>query len=186
MAKQSNNVVTHGLSGKIGDLLVFSQRAGKTVVSKVPHRTAAATEKQMAHRRRFQQATIYGRTVQADPQLKELYGQAAKKGQTAYNIAVADMLQAPDIERIDLSGYTGQPGDTIRIQVTDDFSVKEVKVTITNADGSLVEEGAATPDAIGYQWKYTATSANDDLDGDRIVITASDMPGNISKEEQTL
>ena len=36
MAKQSNNVVTHGLSGKVGDLLVFSQRAGKTVVGKAP------------------------------------------------------------------------------------------------------------------------------------------------------
>ena len=93
MAKQSNNVVTHGLSGKIGDLLVFSQRHGKTVVSKVPQRTAKASEKQMEHRRHFQRATLYGKSVQADPQLKELYGHAAKKGQTAYNIAVADMLQ---------------------------------------------------------------------------------------------
>ena len=36
MAKQTNNVVTHGLSGKVGDLLVFRQRAGKTVVGKAP------------------------------------------------------------------------------------------------------------------------------------------------------
>jgi hypothetical protein len=35
MAKSQNNVITHGLSGKIGDLLVFSQRGGKTIVSAV-------------------------------------------------------------------------------------------------------------------------------------------------------
>ena len=34
MAKQTNNVITHGLSGKVGDLLVFRQRAGKTVIAK--------------------------------------------------------------------------------------------------------------------------------------------------------
>ena len=51
MAKQSNNVVTHGMSGKIGDLLVFSQRYGKMIVSKVPHRTAKTSEKQMEHAR---------------------------------------------------------------------------------------------------------------------------------------
>lgn len=36
MAESKNNIVTHGLSGKVGDLLVFSQRNGKTIVSKAP------------------------------------------------------------------------------------------------------------------------------------------------------
>ena len=34
MAKSVNNIITHGLSGKIGDLLVFKQVDGKTIVSK--------------------------------------------------------------------------------------------------------------------------------------------------------
>jgi hypothetical protein len=51
----------------------------------------------------------------------------AKKGRTAFNTAVADFLNAPDIDTIDLSGYTGQPGDLIRITVTDDYKVQEVK-----------------------------------------------------------
>ena len=118
--------------------------------------------------------------------MKELYGQAAKKGQTAYNIAVADMLQAPNIEHIDLSGYTGRPGDVIKVRVTDDFLVKEVRVTITNDDGSSVETGFAQPDAIGYLWQYTTTQDNENLAGDKIEITASDMPGNIATEEQIL
>ena len=48
MAKSRNNIVTHGMSGKIGDLLVFRQRFGKTIVGKIPNRTAEATEGQNA------------------------------------------------------------------------------------------------------------------------------------------
>jgi hypothetical protein len=38
MAKQYGNAVTFGLSGKIGDLLIFSQRGGKTIMSKITQR----------------------------------------------------------------------------------------------------------------------------------------------------
>ena len=182
MAKQSNNVVTHGLSGKIGDLLVFRQRTGKTVVSKVPQKRKSDTENQKEHRRKFQRAVLYAQSVLADPETGAAYNQAAKRGLSGYNVAVADFFHAPDIQHIDVSGYTGQPSDTIRIQVTDNFLVREVKVSITNSDGTLVEEGAATPDAIGYTWTYTATQNNENLEGDRIEITASDLPGNVTQD----
>jgi hypothetical protein len=58
--------------------------------------------------------------------MKAAYAAKAKKGWTAYNAAVADFLNAPDIDTIDLSGYTGQPGDPIRIIVTDDYKVQEL------------------------------------------------------------
>jgi len=38
MAESKNNIITHGLSGKVGDLIVFSQRNGKTFVSKAPRK----------------------------------------------------------------------------------------------------------------------------------------------------
>ncbi|MDR3245359.1 MAG: hypothetical protein LBT50_02885 [Prevotellaceae bacterium] len=184
MAKQEGNVVTHGLRGKVGDLLVFRQLNGKTVISKVPQPSKKVSAKQKAHRKHFQRAVMYSSVVVADPDQKAMYEAAAKKGQTARNVAVADMLNAPDIENVDLSGYNGQIGDVIRIEATDDFAVKEVKVIITNADGTLVEEGAAQPD--GMSWVYTATQTNDDLNGDKIEILASDIPGNIAKESQDL
>ncbi len=31
MAQSKNNIITHGLSGKVGDIIVFSQRGGKTI-----------------------------------------------------------------------------------------------------------------------------------------------------------
>ena len=178
MAKQTRNVVTHGLSGKIGDLLVFRQVAGKTVVGKIPQTSKEPSEQQLEQRRKFQQAVLYAKSAAADPAMDAAYKKAAKRGQTGYNVAVADFFHAPDILNIDVTGYTGAPGDVIRIQVSDDFRVKEVKVTISNADGTLVEEGNATTDAIGYVWTYTATSANDTLEGDRIEISVSDIPGN--------
>ena len=177
MAKSVNNVVTHGLSDKIGDLLVFSQRAGKTVVGKVSRKSNKVSELQMEQRKKFQMAVFYGKS----PENQEVYKEkAVKKGRTPFHVAVADFLKAPDIENVDISGYTGQLGDTVRIRVTDDFAVKSVIVRITNSDGSPVEEGDALPDSMGYEWTFTATQSNDNLEGDKIEVFVSDIPGNIT------
>jgi hypothetical protein len=72
------------------------------------------------------------------------------------------------------------------VRAYDDFAVKEVRIRITNADGILVEEGAAQTDAIGYEWTYVATQTNESLDGDRIEIFVSDTPGNVTREEHEL
>jgi hypothetical protein len=66
MAKSQKNVVTYGLSGKIGDLLVFRQVDGKTIVSKIPKQSKTVLEKQQKQRNRFQQATIYAKSALGD------------------------------------------------------------------------------------------------------------------------
>jgi hypothetical protein len=68
MAKQKNNVVTYGLSGKIGDLLIFRRINGKTVISKTPERSKTVTEKQTATRKRFRQVTFYAKAAVANPE----------------------------------------------------------------------------------------------------------------------
>ena len=187
MAKSKNNVVTFGLSGKIGDLLVFRQKDGKTVVAKIPQTKNEPSDRQIAQRRQFQKAVLYAKAATAGGETAALYEEKAKqKKRSPFNVAVADFLKAPDITHIDLSDYAGQAGDAIRIEVSDDFAVKQVSVTITNSDGSLVESGNALQDAVGYQWTYTATQTNDNLDGDRIVVRAADTAGNITDNEQNL
>ena len=186
MAKQKGNVVTHGLSGTIGGMLVFRQLAGRTIVSKMPAVSGNVSEAQLANRRRFQRATLYSLGVMSDPEIAAAYGAKAKPGQSARNVAVADYFHAPDIHAIDVTGYRGLPGDVIRIEVTDDFMVKEVKVVITRTDGTTVEEGFATQEPVGYEWKYVATTENPIQDGDRIDIFASDLPGNISEKTKEL
>jgi hypothetical protein len=185
MAKSQNNVVTHGLSGKIGNLLVFRQRDGKTIVSKMPEQSKTASEKQQKQRKRFQKAVLYAKSVFASPSTEALYAKMTKKGKNPFNVAVADFFNAPDIETVDLSDYTGTPGDEIRIMASDDFAVKSVHVQIINADGSQVEEGEAAHSA-GDLWIYTAVQNNENLVGDKIIVTASDLPGNIAEKERML
>lgn len=185
MAESKNNIVTHGLSGKVGDLLVFSQRNGKTIVSKAPkERTSELSDKQKAHKLRFQKAVLYAKGVLNDPLKKELYEAKADNsiGMSTYNVAVADLLNAPDIEEINLSGYAGNPGDIIKITVTDDFGVVAVNLKIENSDGTIVEQGAAINN--GAEWIYTATTLNPDLTGDKITVTASDAPANLTEESK--
>lgn len=187
MAESKNNIITHGLSGKVGDLLVFSQRNGKTIVSKIPkERTGESTDKQKAHQLKFQKAVLYAKSVMADPIKKEQYEEQADTvlGKSIFNIAVADLMNAPDIEALDFSGYNGNPGDLIKITVTDDFEVVLVTVKIENSDGGLVEEGAAVKN--GMEWIYTATVLNIDLNGDKITVIASDNPANMTEKTQTL
>lgn len=187
MAESKNNIVTHGLSGKVGDLLVFIQRNGKTIVSKAPkERTGGLSDKQEIQKLKFQRAVLYAKTIMNDASKKQMYEAMSddSKGISAYNVAVADLLNAPKIQEINLSAYTGNPGDTIRIIATDDFEVVSVIVKIENSDGSLVEEGSAVNN--GAEWIYTATVLNSDLSGDKITITASDYPDNVTEKFETL
>ncbi len=187
MAESKNNIITHGLSGKVGDLIVFSQRNGKTIVSRAPRdKITEDTQNQKEHKRKFQRAILYSKGVMSNPDTKEEYAEKAdrSKGITVHNVAVADFLNAPDIDSIDASAYTGKIGDTIRIVALDDFAVKMVTVKIENADGSLVEEGEAIDN--GAEWIYTATANNADLSGDKITVTATDNPDNMTEKSQNL
>jgi hypothetical protein len=152
----------------------------------MPEMSGVVTEAQLAHRRRFQHAILYSMGIMSDPELSAAYASKAKPGQSARNVAVADFFHAPDIHSVDVTGYRGLPGDVIRIEVTDDFMVKEVKVVITRANGTPVEEGYATQEPIGYVWKYVATVENLTQDGDRIEVFASDLPGNVSEKTMEL
>ena len=74
MAESKKNIITHGLSGKVGDLIVFSQRNGKTIVSKAPRdKTGEDSQKQKDQQLKFQRAVLYAKAVLNDPGQKELY-----------------------------------------------------------------------------------------------------------------
>ena len=187
MAKVGNNIVTQGLSGMLGNQLVFRMRGSKTYVAKAPVKTEQElTEAQIEHRRHFQEAILYAKGAIASPEMKAAYQEAAEEDTTAYNVAVADFMNAPHIDEIDISQYTGQPGSNIVVRAVDDFKVAEVAVVIYNPDGSLVEQGLAVEEQGGYQWKYTATALNADLSGDKIIIRVSDIPGNLTEQIQML
>lgn len=152
MAKVKNNIVTEGLSGTLGNRIVFRQRAGATIVSTRPQRTAERTEAQKQQAQKFRDASHYAVKVLKDPIVKDAYALRAKEGLTAYNVAVADYLTVPDISLVDFSLYDGSKGSTLTIRAQDDHLVSEVYMSIYGTDGTLLEEGPATPHENGLDW----------------------------------
>ena len=48
------------------------------------------------------------------------------------------------------------------------------------------EEGEAALGSFEVDWVYTATVTNESLAGDKITVTAFDMPGNTGKQENVI
>ena len=187
MAK-ATNALTQGLSGKVTGL-VFRQNANGTVsVGDAPRPSSKApTAGMLAQRQRFQQAAFYGRAVQQDPAQKAAYETGVDANtQSAYTVAVADYLNAPNIQNVDFTAYRGTIGDAIVIQATDDFAIHHVHVRIQRPDGTVVEEGDATADADGYTFRYAATVKNSTFAGNKVIVSAYDNPGNETTQQKTI
>jgi hypothetical protein len=185
MAKSTNNIVTHGLSGKV-DLIVFRQLHGQTIVSKTPRSLGPPSDAQIEIRSRFKEAAMYAKAAIANAALKLFYNSKARGGQSAYNAAMGDFFKKPEIGEVDTSAYNGSIGSRIVVPVTDDGKVVSVKMTIQKGNGSLVEEGDATLHANGLHWEFTATTLNDSVSGSLLTITATDIPGNSSSKQKNL
>ena len=87
---------------------------------------------------------------------------------------MSDYLSVPKVSSIDLLDYRGAVGDTIVVHAVDDFMVTKVKVVIADADGAILEEGEAGPDAQRVNlWEYKATVANPMLSGTTVLAVAT-------------
>lgn len=188
MGKSKENYATLGLSGKVGKVFVFRQRAGKTIVAKVPTTsTKPPTPKQKEQQQKFARAAAYAKNALLDPTLKEAYTTEAKKRQdvSPYNMAMTDYLRPPQITHVDYSAYSGDAsGEKIFIEAADAFKITTLKVKITAANSSTLEEGNAT--LVNGKWEYTTTATNTTLTGSKITLTATDRPGNTTTKEITL
>ena len=187
MAKSSKNIAIEGVSGMIANLVFRTRKAdGKVFIS---HRPSAHKKPpppgQKKSMERFQQAVIYVKAALADTATKAAYAKKALPGQTAYNVAIADYMNAPDIEDVDFSNYTGRTGSNIIITATDSFEVVKVYVNIVDGNGMLAEEGNAIKDTED-KWLYTAENDNATLLGSRITISAYDNPGNKTEKAVVL
>ena len=186
MAYVKKNIITQGLSGKLGDAFVFRQRGGKTIVSVKPTMPQERSEAQKLHAERFRRAAQYAKKAIQDAEVKALYQSRTKEGQSAYNIALGDYLNAPEIGGIDLSQYNGKKGSSLRAVVTDDLMVSEVHVAVYDEKGTLLEEGLAFPADDTNDWVYTVQRSDATPDGNRLVIRAKDLAGNASEQEKIL
>lgn len=139
MAKVRNNIVIQGLSGTLGDQVTIKQdKVGRTIVGVKPtfSENRQFTEQQRAQQEKFKEATAYAKLA---AQSEEAYPTRAEgTPQSAYNVPVADWFHTPEIGEIDLSEWTGQAGQAIRIEAQDD-----VRVTTQfsyNGDGARLRQ----------------------------------------------
>lgn len=179
MSKKNYRIVQGWMDRK--NLPVIFQQLLVRGIKENADNTPAFTKPQLVYHEKFQKAILYGKNVVADPDKKATYNSSLRPGLSAFNVAVADFLWAPHINQIDVSNYSGLAGEKIIIKVTDNFKVVKVHVLIQNSDGSKVEDGLGVK-VSDHVWIYTTSAWNPRLDGDKISITAYDLPENTSGE----
>jgi hypothetical protein len=183
MAIVKLNLVIEGLSGALGDQLVFKRdRAGRTIVSRKPNfENRVFSKGQKQHQSRFQEAAAYAKTAaKTEPIYAKL---AAGTIKSAYNVAVGDWFNPPEVNEIEVRGYTGRAGETIRARVTDDIRVTQVRIAIF-AGESGVEQGQMSHEQ-GLWYTYT-TTANCPAGTAKVVVTGFDLPGHEGTKETTM
>lgn len=180
MGKIKNNVVTKGFSGKFGDDLVFRQVDDRTIFAKRALLTGAPTEKQTAVRDRFTEASLFASAAIDNPEAnKEYKAMAEQQGlKSAYVAAMTDYLTEPEIGGVFTNAYKGNVGDLLNIKPVAPYKITEIEVSIELADGSVLEAGKAL--ANESKFRYTATVANPQVKGSKLVLLARDRQGKES------
>ncbi len=187
MARVKSNIVIEGLSGSLGNKIVFRQSGGQTIVAVMPTQSSKPpTEEQQQQRQKFGRANRYARQAMKNAVLKEAYQQEAKDNQTAFNVAMADYLNSPVVADLNVGAYSGAKDSPVSITVTDDHMVAVVEVVIYAANGNVLEQGNAELDDNGVDWVYTTQKNNGALKGSKLVVRASDLPGNVTEREFVL
>lgn len=178
MAKVQKNIVINGLSGMLGDQLVIKRdRAGRTIVGVKPTfpQNREFSDRQKEQIDKFREAVTYAKDVKSEA----VYGEKAKDTpKSAFNVAIADWFHEPEVDEIDMSGWTGQAGQSIRIKALDDVKVERVTVLITDVENVLLEQGAAVQEN-GLWWVYTTSQAA--AGHAKVIAIAQDLPGHVAQ-----
>lgn len=181
MAK-ATNLLTTGLSGKLGGTLVFRKGNGQTIVSASPQKgSQEPSEKQTAQRDRFRKASFYAQRVSANSTLFEEYSEvAARKGyQNVRSLIIQDYFRLPEIQSCDVVRNSSSSGAQIEVIVTDLMRVDSVTLEIRTPDKAVVGKGNAVMGADKQTWTFQVQDASLVASGNSIRITATDLPGNV-------
>jgi hypothetical protein len=179
MAKLYNNILIFGLNSALGGQLVNRKTcSGKTIIANKPlfDDNREYTETQKAHPAAVREATTYANFAKT----QEVYINKAKgTGATAYYIAIADWFGAPKVREINVDGWTGEIGQTIRVKARDNVMVARVSVVIRDAEDNVLEMGEAVQlEADSVWWNYTTKSLVPMTPFPSVEGIAQDLPGN--------
>ena len=176
MTKVFYNGSISNFRGRIGNLIFRQLPNGTTVVCQAPPKKSRRQKRkdkekrsarQKAHNSRFREAVDYAKAAQVQPVYVELA--AVTPMNTAYNFALSDWWHAPKIHRIE------RWAERIRVLVTDDVCVSNVRVTVMDEAGSILETGEAIR-CEGDWWEFRSH-----VQGKTIKAEAWDLPGHMTQ-----
>jgi hypothetical protein len=179
MGKVNPNNAVGIIEGRVGDLIFVKYADGRMIVRHRPVREAPFTAGEVASQSHFGKAVVYMKNLPAQPAQQAVYKQAARSSRKrACDLAVADFLNPPVINDIDLSSYTGKTGETISVVAIDDFEVATVCLTLTELNETLIEHGAAVLEPSSSKWLYQAQVSVSSGQTLILHVTAVDRAGN--------
>jgi hypothetical protein len=168
MARIKTNVIVEGLSGKLGDQLVFWHlRDGRTIVCVKPDFSRRVLSKdRRAHHERFRAAAAYARGVSLSQPIHAKL--AAGTIKNAYNLALGDWFHSLVIHSI------RKRDGKIFVQASDDVYVARLRVMILDEAGNILEKGVAVQ-LQGDLWEYQPAAEG------KVMAQARDLPGNVAR-----
>lgn len=180
MAKVTMNPVVRFIQGKMGDV-VFKRKGDGVIMSRKAVSKQPPSKAQLAQRKKFKEATLYGRLVSADPVRKVDYFERSQGLQKPmFSLMIRDFMNAPVVEFVDVSQFTGKVGDEIVALADDDFGVVAVTVQVLGENDRLLLEGEAVEEPAGSRrWVYGVETAVEGAVS--VVVKAKDRPGNVGE-----
>ncbi|WP_440133984.1 hypothetical protein [Chitinophaga sancti] len=175
MALVKDNILLQSVRGTLGGEITIYERNGQIIMAKKRGRSnKKPTPKQQEARYKMMVAAAYAKQMLKDPVLKDYYKSKAGPGQNAYNMAVKDAYNSPEIQHIQFEDTT------VVVKAKDEFRVAAVEVRVLDSAGTILERGAAILGRNGVDWYYKAASLPA---GGKLIAVAVDLPGNETVRE---
>ncbi|WP_440133522.1 hypothetical protein [Chitinophaga sancti] len=178
MAIVKDNVLLSLVRGTLGNQLTIYERNGQIIMAKKRGpSTKKPTQKQLEARYRMQVAAAYAKQMLKDPELKAYYKSKAGVGQNAWNMAIKDAYNSPELQDIRFEDTT------VVVHGKDEFRIAEVEVQVLDAEGVVLERGKAVLGRNGVDWYYRVAVLPP---GGLVRVVAVDLPGNETVREVRL
>ena len=184
MANIYRNIHIRGLNGVGGDQAVYcTTHSGKTIFvngyrsdGNWKYMSMSIPKRHAPWRAAIRAAAMYAHFAKT----QDVYlDQECATGVSAYTIAIADWFGAPKVLEIDMDGWTGQIGQTIRVRARDNIMVAAVSVVIRDARKNFLEMGEAVQSEAGEPWwNYTTQSLVKMEPFPTVAAIAQDLAGN--------
>jgi len=177
MALLAANSVLQGLTGMIGNQLVFRKCGDKTVVSKKPYRCRRRTsELQQLYLSKFKEASRYARTLLRDRDKYEYYTKLAKKHKkhSAYNLIISEYMLFIRIEEKETPKQSDKKRVVLTVTKKNNYKVDSVNVQLLSPSGETLAVGEANR-ICSSDWVFKLAAPPEK--GSSIIVTALDAFG---------